>query len=142
MFILAQILITNYIPEEIEDEMVVKKMLDCIQLDVVENYKGSIDEFLHNYGYPVKIGVISADGKHLLANEDQLGWITFDDEEVEEIDIDDINILFEHYSGWVEIEIEDFDSDDIEAISSPIQLKLHEGLCVLKTPKDEHFEIL
>ena len=113
-------------------------MNDCIQLDVVENYRGSMDQFLHNYGYPVKIGVISADGKHLLANEDQLGWITFDGVELEEIDIDDINILFEHYSGWVEIEIEDYDADDIEAISSPVQLKLHEGLCTLKIPDDEY----
>jgi hypothetical protein len=136
----AEIVLKSYLPDELEEGMLfinrisVGIMEPYVELWELEEIPEDMDAFMALNGAPVELVLIDGNDD-ILATHDQIGW--WDEgshtDELRDISLDEINFLLRECEGFVEIEVEDYDTLDKELI--PI---LYDDAVVLRLALDEY----
>ena len=137
MYYPAEIVIRNYKPLHLEKDMLFinkiyhgsyKELIEIWALDKVPQDE---EKFIQENGYPVELAVIDYD-QDLLAEHHEIALFDEGDhtDELRDITIADLNIIFQEFDGGVEIEID-------EETMDPVFI---EGNVVLRLPIDEEYE--
>jgi len=144
MYYLAQLILNNYIPLQIEEGMIFKNVLyPNTEREIIELWKIngsmtrwaqaalSIDNVFTKIGYPVELMIIDEDST-ILAISDQIGWWDEGEhtEDLRDITLADINRILLN-NGDVEIDI----SEEAFGIHQIIPT-VSEGKVILRIPID------
>jgi hypothetical protein len=125
MYILAQLVLVNYIPEKFERNMIFKSPSGEVYGFIYTTTP--LDKIIELNGYPVKpyIMPISAnpdDSVQPLAQPEQIGW--WDDgpqsDELRDITNSDLTNIMLEEDGLLQIEVEAFMNEDGEELIRPI----------------------
>jgi len=140
MYYLGELVVSNYIPETIEPGMMFMNTLnpgtDKARIELWQVKKSfsqagfnKIDDVFDKYGYPVHLMVIDPNDGWVLARHEQIAWFDEGDnvDEYRDIELKDINKIFQEHDGFIEIEVDELD-ENYEAIN-PI---LHEGKVIIR----------
>ena len=143
----AKLIFKSYMPKSLDKGMLfltnVGKQLQVIKLESVPRDQ---ELFLQENGYPVEMYIIDegnpniANDTKILATPEQIGWFDYDDEsdEYRDIEIKDINVIFEDFGGNCQILMESLEEidDDYEGYYSLIPY-IYEDKVVVSLPQEE-----
>ena len=153
MFILAKLVFQSYIPSEFEKGMLFQRKVSMLKLrTLIEYYEifelkevpRDRESFVLINGWPVEpfIFTITANPDAFadpLARPHQIGW--FDEgehsDELRDIDIKDYNYILENEDGIIEIEVDEYITEDGEEIVTPI---LYMDKVTIRIPTDEYYD--
>lgn len=152
MFILGKLVFQSYIPDEFEKGMLFLRKVSMMKLRTLIEYNEvfelkeiprDTESFISVNGWPVAPFIFSITANpdafaEPLATPDQLGW--FDEgehsDELRDIDIKDYNYILENEDGMLEIEVDEFITEDGEEIVVPT---LYMDKVTIRTPTDEEY---
>lgn len=150
MFILGKLVFQSYIPDEFEKGMLFLRKVSMMKLRTLIEYNEvfelkeiprDTESFISVNGWPVAPFIFSITANpdafaEPLATPDQLGW--FDEgehsDELRDVDIKDYNYILENEDGMLEIEVDEFITEDGEEIVVPT---LYMDKVTIRTPTDE-----
>jgi len=82
-----------------------------------------MDEFVSINGYPVEPYIIdpgnpNEDNGYVVATPEQVGWFDEGDhsDKISDITVNNINDIFEHYDGWIDVEMTETDDEEGEYV--------------------------
>lgn len=140
MYYPAILILTNYIPLQLEEGMMFKTVMfpntdkEFTELFTFPFHKGvDREDVFTQYGYPVELMILDYDGE-TLAMPDQIGWWDEGEhtEDLRDIVLKDINTILKD-EGKIEIDI----SSDAYQINQVV-VTMAEGKVILRIPIDEY----
>lgn len=124
MYIKAELVVKSYMPKTLEIGMLfikghhVNTDKEFMELWALEKVPLNQEEFMLENGAPVELAIIDEDAE-ILATHEEIGWITYDLEEFQELSLEDINSIFNDYGGFLHVLLdEDLDEEDSYIIST------------------------
>ena len=152
MFILGKLVFQSYIPSEFEIGMLFLRKVSMMKLRTLIEYNEvfelkeiprDIESFTLINGWPVAPFIFSITANpdafaEPLATPDQLGWWDEGEEsdELRDADIKDYNYILENEDGYIEIEVDEYITEDGEEIVTPI---LYMDKVTVRIPTDEEY---
>jgi len=139
----AELVVKNYKPLKLEEGMLFVQKLhqgtlkENIELFILERVPLDEEAFIAQNGYPVELYVIGENDNILASNEEIALWDEGHDE-LFEISVDHVNIIFNDYDGVVQIEM--MDVSDPESEYEEYVPVIYEGNVILRYPQDEYEE--
>lgn len=119
----AEIVLKSYLPLELEEGMLFINRISVgiiepyIELWELEEIPEDMDTFMALNGAPVELVLVDGNDD-ILATHDQIGW--WDEgshtDELRDISLDEINFILSECEGFVEIEVEEYDTLDKELL--------------------------
>jgi hypothetical protein len=152
MFILGKLVFQSYIPSEFEIGMLFLRKVSMMKLRTLIEYNEVFElkeiprdkeSFILINGWPVAPFIFSITANpdafaEPLATPDQLGWWDEGEEsdELRDADIKDYNYILENEDGYIEIEVDEYITEDGEEIVTPI---LYMDKVTVRIPTDEEY---
>ena len=126
MHIVAELVVKSYMPKKLEPGMLfikghhVNTDKEFMELWALEKVPFDSEEFMLENGAPVELAIIDEDDE-ILATHEEIGWITYDLEELHELSLEDINSIFNDYGGFINVLLEDDPEEEDSYIISTYQ---------------------
>ena len=126
MHIVAELVVKSYMPKKLEPGMLfikghhVNTDKEFMELWALEKVPFDSEEFMLENGAPVELAIIDEDGE-ILASHEEIGWITYDLEELHELSLEAINSIFNDYGGFINVLLEDDPEEEDSYIISTYQ---------------------
>lgn len=143
----CELVVKSYKPLHLEEGMLFIQKLhqgtlkENVELFSLDRVPYDEEAFVQQHGYPVELYVVDGGGNILASNEEIAFWDEGGDE-LFEISIDHVNIIFNDYDGMVQIEMVDV-SEEGDEYEQYVPL-VYEGNVVLRFPQydddDEYYE--
>lgn len=112
MFIPAFLKLKSYKPLRLEKGMIFLIPGEYITLIELVKIPTDADKWIEQCGYPVEPYIVlptdpSLQEEEILAKPEQIGWMYEEEEEEERriLSVDDIEIIINHFDGWLDIEV-------------------------------------
>lgn len=117
----AELVVKSYKPLELEIGMYFLQILhkntvkEQAELFVLDKIPLNQEEFLQRHGYPVELYIIDESG-NVIASPEQIGWWDEGEhsDELSDITVAQINIIFNDYDGYVDVEMEESEENEDE----------------------------
>lgn len=124
----AELVLENYIPDQIEKGMLFINILnpgtfkETYEVFSLERVPRDESAFTALNGFPVKLLILIDDDEDSIKHE-QIGWFDFGEEVdfLTEISLKEINIILNEFNGWLEIEIDDEAYEEYDLVIPIIQ---------------------
>lgn len=121
MFIAAELVYKNYIPDDIKPGMMFIQHLhpgtikDTIEVFIVEKAPLDDEKFIAENGFPIELMILDAFDGEVLAKHNNIGWLDLGDDidYLEDLKPKDINIILNDWSGQLDIEVNDTTGEPI-----------------------------
>jgi hypothetical protein len=118
MWFPAEISLSSYLPDELEEGMLFINRISVgviepyIELFELEEIPEDPEAFMVKHGAPVDLLIIDDEG-NIIAFQDQIGWWDEgeDTDELRDITLDDINYILRELDGYVDIEYDEIEDD-------------------------------
>ena len=126
MHIVAELVVKSYMPKKLEPGMLfikghhVNTDKEFMELWALEKVPLNSEEFMLENGAPVELAIIDEDDE-ILASHEEIGWITYDLEELHELSLEDINSIFNSCGGFINVLLEDDPEEEDSYIISTYQ---------------------
>jgi hypothetical protein len=136
MYVKAELVVKSYMPKKLEPGMLfikghhVNTDREFMELWALDKVPFNSEEFMLENGAPVELAIIDED-EEILATHEEIGWITYDYEEFDELTITDINTIFNEYGGFIHILLEEDPEEEDEYIIS-----MYEDCVIISFPED------
>ena len=138
MWFSAEISLSSYLPDELEEGMLFINRISVgviepyIELFELEEIPEDPEAFMVKHGAPVDLLIIDDEG-NIIAFQDQIGWWDEgeDTDELRDITLDDINFILRELDGYVDIEYDEIEDDFV----------MYEDKIVLSIVPEEEEEI-
>jgi hypothetical protein len=126
----VELVIQSYKPLHLEKGML---FLNDNRLWEFKTTNLSEELFLIENGYPFELALIDDDGM-IIAEHHQIGWwdVGESSDELRDITLKDINLVFELYDGMLDVE-------SIDYITNTIPRMVHDKV-ILRLPEEEYYE--
>ena len=118
MWFPAEISLSSYLPDELEEGMLFINRISVgvidpyIELFELEEIPEDPEAFMVKHGAPIDLLIIDDEG-NIIAFQDQIGWWDEgeDIDELRDITLDDINYILRELDGYVDIEYNEIEDD-------------------------------
>ena len=126
MHIVAELVVKSYMPKKLEPGMLfikghhVNTDKEFMELWALEKVPLNSEEFMLENGAPVELAIIDED-EEILASHEEIGWITYDLEELHELSLEAINSIFNSCGGFINVLLEDDPEEEDSYIISTYQ---------------------
>ena len=138
MWFPAEISLSSYLPDELEEGMLFINRISVgviepyIELFKLEEIPEDSEAFMVKHGAPIDLLIIDDEG-NIIAFQDQIGWWDEgeDIDELRDITLDDINYILRELDGYVDIEYNEIEDDFV----------MYEDKIVLSIVPEEEEEI-
>jgi hypothetical protein len=86
---------------------------EFMEIWALERVPLDFEEFLKENGAPIELSIIDEEDEELASHE-EIGWLSypFEEEILHDLTLKDINIIFNDFGGFLELEIEEDPEDE------------------------------
>jgi hypothetical protein len=119
MYINGELVVKSYMPLKLEEGMLfvkghhVNTHKEFMEIWALERVPLDFEEFLKENGAPIELSIIDEEDEELASHE-EIGWLSypFEEEILHDLTLKDINIIFNDFGGFLELEIEEDPEDE------------------------------
>lgn len=121
MWIAAELVIKNYIPDELEAGMLFLNILhpgthkETYEVFSLDRLPRDEEAFIALNGYPIEFSILFDEEE--IIEHSEIGWFDFGEkvEFLTEISLKEINIILNEFDGWLDVEIDDeaYEEEDL-----------------------------
>jgi hypothetical protein len=119
MYINGELVVKSYMPLKLEEGMLfikghhVNTEKEFMEIWALERVPLNPEEFMLENGAPIELSIIDEEDV-VLASHEEIAWLSypFDEETLHDLTLKDINIIFNEFGGFLELEIEEDPEDE------------------------------
>lgn len=119
MYINGELVVKSYMPLKLEEGMLfikghhVNTEKEFMEIWALEKVPLNPEEFMLENGAPIELSIIDEEDV-ALASHEEIAWLSypFDEETLHDLTLKDINIIFNEFGGFLELEIEEDPEDE------------------------------
>ena len=139
MYINAELVVKSYLPLKLEVGMLFVKghhintEKEFMEIWALERVPLNPEEFMLENGAPIELSIIDEEDI-VLASHEEIAWLSypFDEETLHDFTLKDVNIIFNDFGGFLELEIE----EDEESYN----IVVFEEKVIVRFPTEEEYE--
>jgi hypothetical protein len=104
---------------------------EFMEIWALERVPLDFEEFLKENGAPIELSIIDEEDEELVSHE-EIGWLSypFEEEILHDLTLKDINIIFNDFGGFLELEIEEDPEDD------SYNIVVYENKVIIRFPQE------
>jgi hypothetical protein len=137
MYINGELVVKSYMPLKLEEGMLfvkghhVNTPKEFMEIWALERVPLDFEEFLKENGAPIELSIIDEEDEELVSHE-EIGWLSypFEEEILHDLTLKDINIIFNDFGGFLELEIEEDPEDD------SYNIVVYENKVIIRFPQE------
>ena len=137
MYINGELVVKSYMPLKLEEGMLfvkghhVNTPKEFMEIWALKRVPLDFEEFLKENGAPIELSIIDEEDEEIASHE-EIGWLSypFEEEILHDLTLKDINIIFNDFGGFLELEIEEDPEDD------SYNIVVYENKVIIRFPQE------